>query len=73
MIVSTMPPIWAAPVQLVGTVEQQLESARRACVLAISRRCRAVTVTTSDGRSVGGPPLHMIGALHPDLWPGAIE
>lgn len=68
MILRTTPMIWPAPVTLIGTRDQQLEAARKACLIAYGEHVRAVRITLDDGRVIGGRPLDMITALHPRMW-----
>lgn len=58
------------PVDLIGDTTQQLEAARRYCLIAHARGANWITVRTGFGvATVSGLPVNMLEALHPQRWP----
>lgn len=62
MTLTTLPRIWPV-VTLIGSDDSQREAVRKACLLAMSRRARAVIVTMDDGRVIAGAPLPMLSTF----------
>ena len=54
-------------VELIGQYEQQLEAARKYCIIALSRGVKHITLETQDG-SISGPPVAMLENMSGKNW-----